>query len=270
MPRGEPSRAPWRAAPCRGIVRPMNEFATEVVERLRRARRITVLTGAGVSAESGLPTFRDPLTGLWARYRPEDLATPEAFRRDPELVWSWYRARRDAARQAQPNPAHLAIARLESLAEVTLVTQNVDGLHRRAGSRDPVELHGSLFRTRCGADGGEHEGGVDAELEAGRLPRCPDCGALLRPGVVWFGEPLPPAVLERARAAALDCEVFLSVGTSHQVYPAAALPGLAASAGAMVVVVDPGPQPGAPSGSHHLAGRAGEMLPALLAAAWPG
>lgn len=249
----------------------MPAISPDLAERLRAARRITVLTGAGVSAESGLPTFRDPMTGLWARYRPEDLATPEAFVRDPQLVWSWYRMRRDAARGVEPNPAHLAIARLEGLGpDVTLVTQNVDGLHQRAGSRDPVELHGSLFRTRCSADGREHESGVDAELEAGRLPRCSECGALLRPGVVWFGESLPPVALERARLAALACEVFLSVGTSHQVYPAAALPALAASAGATVAVVDPDPPPdGAVPGAYRLAGKAGEVLPRLLAAAWP-
>jgi NAD-dependent deacetylase len=252
------------------ILTGVTDFASDLIELLRRARRITVLTGAGVSAESGLPTFRDPLTGLWARYRPEELATPEAFLRDPRLVWSWYGTRREAARRAEPNPGHLAIARLEALAQVTLVTQNVDGLHRRAGSRDPIELHGSLFRTRCSADGREHEEGVDAELAAGRLPRCPDCGALLRPGVVWFGESLPPAALERARAAAQGCDLLLSAGTSHQVYPAAALPGLAAAAGAAVIVVDLNPAPsGLPPGSRHLAGRSGEILPALVSAAWP-
>jgi NAD-dependent deacetylase len=248
----------------------MND-AAEPAPLLRAARHVVVLTGAGVSAESGLPTFRDPLTGLWARYRPEELATPEAFLRDPELVWAWYRARRDAAREASPNPAHLAIARLESLVPaVTLITQNVDGLHRRAGSADPVELHGSLFRSRCVADGGVHEPLVDAELAAGRLPRCPACGGLLRPGVVWFGESLPEGELARARTAAEACDLFLSVGTSHQVYPAAALPALAATAGAAVVVVnpDPTPRPVHPS-ARHLTGRAGEILPALVAEAWP-
>jgi NAD-dependent deacetylase len=240
-------------------------------ERLRRARHVTVLTGAGVSAESGLPTFRDPLTGLWARYRPEDLATPEAFARDPGLVWSWYHMRRQAARAAIPNPGHLAIARLESLVpRVTLITQNVDGLHRRAGSSDPVELHGSLFGTRCTREGTGHEERVDEALEAERVPRCPACGALLRPGVVWFGEVLPEAALLPAEAAALACDVFLSVGTSHQVYPAAALPSIAAAAGAAVAVINPDPvgQPTA-DGVYHLTGKAGELLPALLAATWP-
>ncbi len=248
----------------------MSGFPGELVARLRSARRVAVLTGAGVSAESGLPTFRDSLTGLWARYRPEELATPEAFAGDPRLVWSWYRMRRDAARRASPNPAHLAIARLETLLpEVTLITQNVDELHRRAGSRDPVELHGSLFRSRCAEGCGEHESGVDRELQAERLPRCPGCGALLRPGVVWFGESLPAGALERAQAAVLRSDVLLSVGTSHQVYPAAALPALAASAGATVAVVDSGDVPaGAAPGAYHLRGRAGELLPGLVAAAY--
>lgn len=251
--------------------REMSADLVRFAERLREARHVAVLTGAGVSAESGLATFRDPLTGLWARYRPEQLATPEAFARDPALVWAWYRMRREAARAAVPNPAHLALSRLESLGpRVTLITQNVDGLHRRAGSGDPVELHGSLFRTRCTREGTEHERVVDGDLAAERLPRCPDCGALLRPGVVWFGESLPAGALARAQAAALACDVFLSVGTSHQVYPAAALPGAAAAAGAAVAVINPdrGGQAGV-AGGFHFTGKAGEVLPALLAAAWP-
>jgi NAD-dependent deacetylase len=243
----------------------------DLAPALRAARHVVVLTGAGVSAESGLPTFRDPLTGLWARYRPEELATPEAFRRDPDLVWDWYRSRRDAARAARPNPAHLAIARLETLVpRLTLITQNVDGLHRRAGSTDPVELHGNLFRSRCAADGSVREPLVDQALAAGRLPRCPACGALLRPGVVWFGEVLPETALERARTAALACDLFLSVGTSHQVYPAAALPALAASSGARVVVLDAAPDPArVHPAATYLTGRAGDLLPRLVEAAWP-
>jgi NAD-dependent deacetylase len=242
---------------------------TRFAERLRVARHLVVLTGAGVSAESGLPTFRDPLTGLWARYRPEDLATPEAFARDPALVWSWYRMRREAARAAAPNPAHLALARLEGLvSRVTLITQNVDGLHRRAGSSDPIELHGSLFQTRCTVESTPHEAEADRELQADRLPRCPDCQSLLRPGVVWFGEQLPEPALARALEATLDCDVFLSVGTSHQVYPAAALPRTAVSAGAAVAVVNPVAHP-YDADVLYLAGKAGEVLPALLAAAWP-
>jgi NAD-dependent deacetylase len=249
---------------------PTVQALSDLAARLRAARHVVVLTGAGVSAESGLPTFRDPLTGLWARYRPEDLATPEAFARDPELVWFWYGHRREAARAASPNPAHLAIARLESLApRVTLVTQNVDELHRRAGSRTPIELHGSLFRSRCVRDGTVHEEHVDVALAARRVPRCPECGALLRPGVVWFGESLPEAALETARTAVTDCNVFLSVGTSHQVFPAAALPALALAAGATVAVINPDPA-SAPAihGIQNLIGKAGELLPALVLKGW--
>jgi NAD-dependent deacetylase len=248
----------------------MGRYPMILIARLRDARHVVVLTGAGVSAESGLPTFRDPLTGLWARYRPEELATPEAFARDPETVWAWYGSRREAARRAEPNPAHRAIARLASKTRLTLITQNVDGLHRRAGSADPIELHGSLFRSRCAKEGSEHEDLVDSALGAGRLPRCPDCNALLRPGVVWFGESLPEEALERARVAAVTCDVFLSVGTSHQVYPAAALPSMAAGAGAAVVVVDPSREAsGGLPGATALVGKAGEILPGLLQEVWP-
>jgi NAD-dependent deacetylase len=247
-----------------------SESIEQFAPRLRMARHVVVLTGAGISAESGLPTFRDPLAGLWARYRPEELATPEAFARDPELVWAWYGHRRDAARSARPNPAHLAITRLESLVpRLTLITQNVDELHRRAGSRSPIELHGSLFQSRCVRDGSLREECVDGALAAGRLPRCPECDALLRPGVVWFGETLPEAALEAARAAVTDCDVLLSVGTSHQVFPAAALPAIALAAGATVAVINP--DPGAAervSSIRYLIGKAGELMPALVATAW--
>lgn len=249
---------------------PTNEAIVALADVLRGARHVAVLTGAGVSAESGLPTFRDPLTGLWSRYRPEDLATPDAFARDPELVWSWYGHRRDAARAASPNAAHLAIARLEALVpRITLVTQNVDGLHQRAGSRSPIELHGSLFRSRCVREGSVHEELVDETRSGGSLPVCPDCGALLRPGVVWFGEALPEAALESAQAAVSQCDVFLSVGTSHQVFPAAALPALALASGATVAVInlDPG-RAERIRGIQYLIGKAGELLPALVAAAW--
>jgi NAD-dependent deacetylase len=171
------------------------------------------------------------------------------------------------ARRAEPNPAHRALARLEAVGPaLTLITQNVDGLHRRAGSREPLELHGNLFRTRCTREGTVRE--ADVEDAEGGLPRCPDCGALLRPDVVWFGESLSGPVLERAWSAAQVCDVFFSIGTSHQVYPAAALPTVAATAGATVVIIDPGEAPGI-RGITHLRGRAGELLPPLLAEAWP-
>lgn len=239
-----------------------------LVDRLRQARHVAVLTGAGVSAESGVPTFRDAQTGLWARYKAEDLATPEAFARDPELVWSWYRMRAELVRRAAPNPAHLALARLETLIpRLTLLTQNVDGLHVRAGSRQVVELHGNILRARCTRDCGR----VPYEqLGSDTVPRCANCGGLLRPDVVWFGEQLPRAALETAFAAAQECDVFMSVGTSNIVEPAASLPWMAAAAGAVVAVINPSME-GQRSGANvfHLAGKAGERLPALLAEAWP-
>ena len=242
-----------------------------LLESLRRARHVAVLTGAGVSAESGLPTFRDALTGLWARYRPEDLATPEAFERDPALVWGWYRMRREGVLRAEPNPAHLALARLEDLVpRFTLITQNVDGLHRRAGSRAVVELHGDITRVRCAREGVLAAEWVEPE-PGGEPPKCDGCGAYLRPDVVWFGEALPDKALHQARAAVQDCGVFLAVGTSNMVEPAASLPWLAAARGAVVAVVNTtmeGQRQGA--GIHHLTGSAGEVLPGLLEAAWPG
>lgn len=242
----------------------------DLAESLRRARHVAVLTGAGVSAESGLPTFREALTGLWAKHRPEDLATPEAFERNPSLVWSWYRMRRDAALSAEPNPAHLAIARLETLvSRFTLITQNVDGLHRRAGNRNIVELHGDLTRARCSREGAVVEEWTEPE-DGGEPPRCDGCGAYLRPDVVWFGESLPEKALHRAWGAVYDCDVFLSVGTSNLVEPAASLPWLAAANGATVGVVNTtmeGQRSGV--GIHQVVGPAGRMLPELLAAAWP-
>jgi NAD-dependent deacetylase len=229
-----------------------------------------VLTGAGVSAESGLPTFRDALSGLWAKHRPEDLATPEAFERDPATVWAWYRMRREAALAAEPNPAHLALARLETLVpRFTLITQNVDGLHRRAGSVNVVELHGDLTRARCSREGGTVERWEESADGAGP-PRCKSCGAYLRPDVVWFGEQLPEKALTQAWAAVYDCDVFLAVGTSNLVEPAASLPWLAAAQGAAVGVINTsmeGQRSGA--GIHHLPGPAGAVLPELVRDAWP-
>jgi NAD-dependent deacetylase len=241
-----------------------------LAESLRRSRHVAVLTGAGVSAESGLPTFRDSLTGLWAKHRPEDLATPEAFERNPATVWAWYRMRREAALAAEPNPAHLALARLESLVpRFTLITQNVDGLHRRAGSRNIVELHGDLTRVRCSREGSAAERWQEP-AHGREPPRCEGCGAFLRPDVVWFGEPLPEKALNQAWAAVYDCDVFLTVGTSNLVEPAASLPWLAAAQGALVGVINTsmeGQRTGV--GVHHLTGPAGQVLPALLKEAWP-
>ena len=243
----------------------------QVLECLRRARHVAVLTGAGVSAESGLPTFRDALTGLWAKHRPEDLATPEAFERNPALVWDWYRMRREAALRAEPNPAHLALARLEDLVpRLTIITQNVDGLHRRAGSRTVVELHGDITRVRCSRESAPADTWVEPP-PGGEPPKCEGCGAYLRPDVGWFGETLPEKALHRAWAAVYHCDFFLAVGTSNLVEPAATLPWLAAAQGATVAVVNTtmdGQRSGV--GIHHLTGAAGEVLPGLLESAWPG
>ncbi len=203
------------------------------------ARRCTVLTGAGMSAESGVPTFRDAQTGLWSRFDPAQLASPEGFRADPALVWRWYAWRRALVARAAPNAGQRALARASGRFErLTLVTQNVDGLHDRAGSPDVIELHGNILRTRCLAECGVRYEDPTA-VPAGEPPRCPSCGSWLRPDVVWFGEMLDPALLARAQQAASDCDLMLVVGTSGLVYPAAGLPALARASGARVIVVNP-------------------------------
>jgi NAD-dependent deacetylase len=220
-----------------------------------------VLTGAGVSAESGIPTFREAQTGLWEKYDPLELATPEAFLRDPELVWRWYRWRRELVARAQPNAGHIALAQLaQRVPRLTLVTQNVDGLHQRAGSADVVEFHGNLFENRCFAEG------CLVDVTAGAMvPTCPGCGALVRPGVVWFGEAIPGQALDASFAAATDCDVFLSVGTSSLVYPAAGLADVARNSGAVAAEVNPDPTDLANSFDHAIAGEAGTVLPEIVA-----
>ena len=241
---------------------------------LGAAARAVVLTGAGVCAESGVPTFRGA-GGLWKRFRPEDLATPEAFARDPRLVWEWYEWRRGLVRGCAPNPAHRAIAAwMARESGVTLVTQNVDDLHERAareaggdldGPPRLLKLHGSIFHARCTrcAHRSRLEKAVDATSEA-TLPRCPACRSLLRPDVVWFGESLPEAVLGAAFEAAAECEVCLVVGTAGAVYPAAAVAHEARSAGAPLIVVDPGPTGYDATADLRIIAPAGEVLPLIL------
>jgi NAD-dependent deacetylase len=239
----------------------------DVVAVVRAARHVAVLTGAGISAESGIPTFRDAMTGLWANFDPADLATPEAFARQPQVVWDWYASRRAAIRRAVPNPGHLALAELaHRVPQVTLVTQNVDGLHQRAGSAGVIELHGNILRSRCSREGTV----VDEPESSERPPPCPRCGAPLRPDVVWFGELLPPEALAAAEHAARTCDVLLSVGTSNLVYPAAGLPWVAAARGALVVVLNTSTE-GQRQGPNirFVLGRAGSSLPAMVGAAWP-
>ena len=242
-------------------------FDTVLLATLRNARHVAVLTGAGVSAESGIPTFREAQTGLWARFRPEELATVEAFERNPRMVWEWYAWRRDVVAKAEPNAGHAALARLATLVpRVTLVTQNVDGLHQRAGSQRVIELHGNIHRSKCIR---ENRVVDDWRDEDGVPPRCPRCGAFLRPDVVWFGEMLPAAALEEAEAAAHSCDVFFSVGTSAAVYPAAQLPLTARDAGATVIEVNKDPTRISGAVTYSLRGASGEILPRLFAAAWP-
>ncbi|HEX4959913.1 MAG TPA: NAD-dependent deacylase [Thermoanaerobaculia bacterium] len=234
-----------------------------VRERLRTASRVVVFSGAGVSRESGLNTFRGQ-GGLWERMRPEELATPEAFAADPEKVWRWYAWRHGVLAAAQPNPAHVAIARLESVfPSYIVVTQNVDGLHQRAGSREVLELHGSLARAFCERCGRSREMGEAVAESPERPPLCA-CGGRFRPAVVWFGEALPEEVFARAHEESAACDVFLSVGTSGM--PAAGLIELAHRGGALLIEVNPEPTPFSRLAALRLESPAGEALPALAAA----
>lgn len=232
--------------------------------RLREARRVLVVTGAGVSAESGVPTFRGP-QGLWRELRPEDLATAEAFDRDPRLVWEWYDWRRQQIAAVAPNAAHHAIARLEARTPgLLLATQNVDGLHAAAGSRRVLELHGSLWTLRCVLCRQERD---DRRAPLDELPPRCVCGGLLRPGVVWFGEALSRDVLYDSFAAARSAEVVLVVGTSSVVYPAAALPETARGHGAFVIEVNPEATSLTPLADVSLRGTAAQIVPALVGGA---
>ncbi len=232
-----------------------------LISALSEAERVVALTGSGISAESGVPTFREAQTGLWERYDPQELATPEAFARDPRLVWEWYEWRRGLVAAAEPNPGHEALAKLEErVPAFTLVTQNVDGLHARAGSRAVIELHGNITRSKCSEEGVVVEGYEDD----GKPPSCPRCGAPLRPDVVWFGEMLPAGAMEAASEAARRCDLLLSIGTSSLVYPAAALPYEALEYGATLVEINPDETPLTPHADFALRGRAGEALPELL------
>jgi NAD-dependent deacetylase len=208
---------------------------------LEKARSCVVLTGAGMSAESGVPTFRDAQTGVWSKFDPMQLASREGFEADPAFVWRWYSSRREKVAEVHPNAGHYALAGLERrFSPFAIVTQNVDGLHTRAGSTGVLELHGNLMRTKCFAECGVRIDGL-ADVPEGEPPACPACGQWLRPDVVWFGEMLDPDVLEGAERLAARCDVMLVVGTSGMVYPAAGLAYLAKRRGAKVIVVNPNP-----------------------------
>jgi NAD-dependent deacetylase len=234
---------------------------------LARSARLAVFTGAGVSKESGIPTFREPETGLWARYDPMQLATPEAYRKDPAFVWSWYEHRFGVAAEAEPNPGHLAIAELEELLpKVVVVTQNIDGLHQRAGSTHVIELHGTMHSFRC--IDGRHRGyrWEDFADQDEKPPHCPECGDYLRPEVVWFGEGLPAEAFGAAQQLSAACDVMLIAGTSGVVYPAAAIPMIAREAGATLIDVNPERDALTRMSDLYLRGPGGEVLPGLVLA----
>ena len=238
------------------------EFPSEIIEILKSSQRVAVLTGAGISAESGVPTFRESQTGLWSHFDPAELATPQAFHQNPKLVWEWYTWRRELISRAQPNPGHYALVEMETIfSEFTLITQNVDGLHRLAGSHATIELHGDISRTKCSF---ENQIISDWPETDEKPPHCPHCGELLRPDVVWFGESLPAEPLEAAFEAASSCQVFLSIGTSALVEPAASLPFVALRNEAAVIEINPQETPLTPLASYSSKHPAGEALPELV------
>lgn len=238
-------------------------FDENFLKALSAARHVAVMTGAGVSAESGVPTFRDAQTGLWAQYNPEELATPEAFRANPKLVWDWYEWRRSLIAKAEPNPGHYALAEMASLfPRFSLITQNVDGFHQKAGSRNVTCLHGDIWETRCFSCGLVHESWDESQDP----PRCKNCDGNLRPGVVWFGESLPAKATQEAAAVVHDCDVFFSVGTSARVYPAAGYVLQAKRQGALTVEVNPRATEHSTQIDHALKGPSGVILPALVEA----
>ena len=248
-----------------------NDSSCHITAALGSANHVVVLTGAGVSAESGLPTFRDNLTGLWAQYDPTQLATPDAFRRDPALVWGWYEWRRMMDMQALPNLAHKAIAELAHLVpKLTVITQNVDSLHERAGSSEVIHLHGSLHQPRCFACAKQFflAEYPDEPAEGRKLepPRCEKCNGKIRPGVVWFGEKLPKLAVQTAFKAARECDILLSIGTSGMVYPAANIPSTALLSGALVLHINTQTMPETTGNEYNLTGCVTDTLPSLLAA----
>jgi len=243
----------------------------QAAKHIKNASHIAVSTGAGVSAESGVPTFRDAQTGLWAKYDPQQLATADAFRRDPKLVWDWYEFRRGLVRNAKPNPGHFALTELQKRHPKTeIVTQNVDDLHEQAGSTGIIHLHGNIAQSKCfnncqGDPTVIDISGLTWDAEVGP-PACPHCGAHVRPNVVWFGEMLPVAMLDAAKIAAINCDVMLVVGTSGMVNPAASLPIIVKQRGGIVIEVNPNETPITQIADLRLDGPSGEILPQVLAA----
>lgn len=235
----------------------------KVAELLSTAKKVTVLTGAGVSKESGIPTFRDAQTGIWADFNPEDLATPEGFLKDPPLVWTWYDSRRRMLEDAKPNPGHEALVELEQyVPKVVVVTQNIDGLHQTAGSTDVVELHGSIKKFYCFDN--QHDA-PDVPYDLKEPPKCTTCGAMIRPGVVWFGEALPSRALTRGITECEYSQVVLVIGTSGLVQPAASLPLAGLAKGAKIVEVNPEETTVTEIAHVFLQGPSGKVLPKVVA-----
>jgi NAD-dependent deacetylase len=232
-----------------------------LIDKVRAADGVVVLTGAGISAESGVPTFREAQTGLWSEYDPQELATPSAFVNNPGLVWNWYNWRRELISNSSPNSGHQGLANLEALISgFTLITQNVDGLHHRAGSRKIIELHGNINRARCW----ENEHSFDSWEDIGdEPPTCSKCGSILRPDVVWFGESLPFQALTLATNASENCDLFFSIGTSALIHPAASLALIAKNNGASIIEINIQTTPLTPEADFFLQGPAGKVLSEL-------
>lgn len=210
-----------------------NVFPKEVIAKLKQVKSCVVLTGAGVSAESGVPTFRDALTGTWSNFNVEEFATPEAFRKDPKKVWDWYEYRRGLLKDIKPNPGHFAIAEMEKIfPDFWLITQNIDGLHQRAGNKNVLEIHGNICRNKCFEENTIIDDIGDSKETP---PRCPNCGGYVRPDVVWFHEPLPEYEMEKSVEVSSQCDLFIVAGTSAVVFPAAELPIIAKRSGAYVI-----------------------------------
>lgn len=237
-------------------------FSERLLTKLRTAESVAVLTGAGVSAESGVQTFRGE-DGIWKKFKPEELASFDAFIRNPELVWEWYKHRKQILATVQPNPGHCALAKLEKrYKRFAVITQNIDNLHRRAGSTTVYELHGNIQRNYCISC---RKGFSDEDIFMNKgVPRCDRCGGLIRPDVVWFGELLPMDVWEDAEKAARHADVFFSIGTSAIVHPAASLPIVAKRSGAYLIEINPEPTPITDIADEFLAGKSGEILPQLV------
>jgi NAD-dependent deacetylase len=248
-------------------MKPAEPCSDRLLDSLVRATHVVAFTGAGISAESGVPTFRGP-EGIWSKFKPEELASMDAFMRNPALVWEWYAHRKTIIATVQPNPGHVALARMEALfPRFTLITQNIDNLHRRAGSVTVYELHGNIERSYCMSCGRLHPNIVLPEK--GQVPACAACGGVIRPDVVWFGETLPEAEWEASASAAEEADVFFSIGTSAVVYPAASLPLMAKRHGAYLVEVNTEPTPLTHSADEFLCGPSGAILPLLYDALMP-